>query len=254
MAVSSTWLVGSSTISATNLVVGGFAHAVAGGTYYLYDATAGLSLIKQVENAIAAQVPGSTVRILQNRKVKIDFNGSSTAITIPSAIATLLGFTGSPYGGATTRTAEQVSPLLWSPGWPETPTGSPVGTAGHRVYDRVMTSSPTGMSFDVTWHSYSTMVEWSWVAVMPGRSWTTAELGGEYVTFFNEVIVPGEKFKCYSQMTEDDASSSNVTWQTALGPYVCREPEYEWYQRFNSRTDALGANISINAMVTAEIT
>jgi hypothetical protein len=254
MAISSTWLVGSDTISASTLVVGGVNRVVSAGSYYLYDSTAALSLIKQVENAIALTAAGSTVRILQNRKVKIDFNGASTSLTIPEPLARLLGFTGSPYAGATSRTAENVSPLLWSPGWPETPTGNPVGVAGHKEWDRVVTASPTGLTFDVTYHSSTTMVEWSWFAVRQDRAWTTAEADGEYVVFFEETIVSGNRFKCYSQISEDDASSSNVTWTTGLGPYFVPEPDYGWYVRFKSNSDAMGVNISIEAIKTSEIT
>lgn len=255
MAVSSSWLVGSFNLAANATVtVNATNKTVLAGDYYLRDATAGLSLIAALQTEIAAVVAGSTVYIGQDRKVRIDFNGNATTIAIASTLRAVLGFTQASYGPVTSVTAENVSPLLWSPGWPETTKGSPVGVTGHKVYDRIMTSSPTGLTFDVTLHHSTTMVEWSWFAVRQDRAWTTTGADGEYVVFFDEVIVAGYRFKLYSNVTEDDASSTAVTWPTALGPYVVPEPDYEWYQRFVPNSDSLGANISIEAMLTSEYT
>ena len=252
----SSWLIGSITLSsAATLTIDGNDQDVAAGSYYLYDPTASLSLIKQVENAIAAVVAGSTVYIGRDRKVRIDFNGNSTTIDIPLAIRAALGFTQSSYAAATSRTAERVSTLLWSPGWPETPIGAPVGTAGRVVYDRVMTASPTGQTFTVTLHHSSTLVSWNWLAVRQDRAWTTSALPGEYVDFFDRIIVRGKRMKLYSNMSEDDASSTAVTWVSPLGPYIVPEPDWEWYRRFNPNSDSIGANISIeDALLTSEYT
>jgi hypothetical protein len=253
MTARTAWLVGSANLaSIATLVVGGVNQNVAAGDYYLRDSDDDLSLIKQVENAIAVQVAGSTVTIQKDRKVHIDFNGNSTTLTIPAALQELLGFTGSPYAGATSRTAENVSSLLWSPGWPETPTGSPVGAPGRQVWDRVMTASPTGLSFDVTVLSSVTLISWAWYAVRQDRAWTASQAPGEFVVFFEDMIVAGRRFKFYSGIEEDDASTTEVTWTTTTGPYVVPEPDYDWYQRFRASSDSLGVNIEIKAMKTSE--
>jgi len=255
MAVESSWLVGSITITAATLTINGDNQVVAAGSYYLRDATAGLSLITAVQAAIAAEVAGSTVVVCKDRKVRFDFNATPTTITFPASIRAALGLSSGVYGPVTTLTAESVSTLLWSPGWPETTIGSPVGVAGRKVHDRVMTASPTGQTFDVTTHWSSTLLSLSWTAVSQARGWTTGQLAGEFYDFFDRIIVAGKRWKLYSNVTEDDASSAAVTWPTALGPYVVPDPDYDWYQRFNPRSDSLGSNISItDALLVGEYT
>lgn len=253
-AITSSWLIGQITLSSSaTIVVGGNNVVVPAGDYYLRDGTAGLSLINVIETGIAGVYTGSTVRILKNRRVKFDFNGNSVTLVIPVALQRALGFTGSPYGAATTRTAENPSYLLFSPAWPETTTFSPVGVAGRPVSDRVMKASATGQTFWVTKHSSTTMLDLSWFAVPQSRAWTTSETPGEYKVFFDEVIDAGRRFKLYSQMEEDEDDATAVSWTTALGPYVVPNPNYDWFVRFEPRTDSLGANIEIKAMKTGEI-
>ena len=234
--------------SNATVTIGGTPRTIAAGHYYLPD------LLSALQTEVVAVVPGSTVKLLKNRKVHIDFNGSSTTLAIPASLAEELGFTSSPYAGATSRTAENVSRLWWSPGWPETTELSPVGLAGRKVYDRVMTSSPTGLTFDVTTHHSQTLLDMRWFAVPQDRVWTTAENPWEYASFFDQVIVQGYRFKLYSGLsaTEDPNSTDEMVLPTALGPYVVPEPNYEWYQRFNQNSDALGANIEIRALKTSE--
>lgn len=251
----SSWAVGCITLtSSATIVVGGSNVVIPAGTYYLRDAKPELSLVDMIETGIAGVHAGSTVRILKNRKVVIDLNGNSATLTIPIALQQALGFTSSPYAAATSHTAENVSYLLWSAGWPETTTNSPVGVAGRKRYDRVMTSSPSGQTFHVTVHHSVTMLDLSWKFVRPERSWSPAEAPGEYSVFFERVIVPGMRFKLYSQMAEDDNSTSPVTWSTSVfGPYVVPTPDYDWYQRAVASTDSLGSSVSIEAMKTSEV-
>lgn len=253
MAIYSTWAVASFALaSSATVTIGGTDRTIPAGSWYLRDEDSAQSLIDKLQTEIAAVVAGSTVRVLRNRKVHIDFNGSSPTLAIPSSLAEVLGFTSSPYAGATSRTAENVSRLLWSPGWPETASKSPSGNPGRKVYDRVMTASASGLSFDVTVHSSTTLLDLSWQAVRQERAWTSAEGPGEFVDFFDRVIVTGDRFRLYADVLEDDASSAEVTWTTARGPYVVPDPDYDWYRRFVATSDSLGANIEIRAMKTSD--
>lgn len=254
MAIYSSWLVGSfQLVNDATITVNASDVVVSAGSYYLRDATDSLSLIKQVETAIASVVAGSTVYIGQDRKVRIDFDGNATNITIPSTLRAVLGFTQAGYGPVSLLVAERVSTLLWSPSWPETTEGSPVGVPGHKVYDRVMTSSPTGLTTNVTIHYSTTRVKLRWFAVPSDRAWTTDELPGEFNQFFNDIIVYGRNMKLYSQMLEDEASGAAVSWTAGLGPYVDPDPDFAWYKRFVSNSDSLGANIEIDLQVTGEL-
>lgn len=255
-AVESAWLVGSTTLSSSaTLVVGGSDAVVAAGTYYLRDATASLSLIGQIQTAIAAIYAGSTVVIQRDRKIKIDLNGNSATLTIPSALQALLGFTSSPYTAATSHTAEAVSTLLWSPGWPETPVGHPVGTTGYRVPNWVQTSSPSGLTTRTTVHgTAATLTELQWFKVSQARVRTTdAGEPGEFQRWMTAVCEPGYRWKLYSGVTEDDASTTAVTWPTpALGPYVLRDPSWDWYTRAIPNTDRM-SDLSIKGVLVSEV-
>lgn len=255
MAVPASWLVGSFRLADdATIVVGGNDVIIPAGDYYLRHATTALSLIDVIEAGIAGEYTGATVRILKNRKVEIDLNGNSETLVIPSALQEALGFTSSPYAAATSRTAENVSTLLWSAGWPETTTRSPVGVLGRKVSDRIMVASATGATYVVTKHHTTIMADLSWSAVRQDRTWTTDEDGlpGEFRRFFDVVIDPGYRMTLYPNVMEDDASSDEVTWPDGLGPYVVPEPDYDWYTRFVAVTDSLGANIDLKCMVTSE--
>jgi hypothetical protein len=254
-AISSSWLVGSLTLTdAATIVVGGNNAAVAAGTYYLRDASPSLSLIDTIQTAIAAHYAGSTVRVQRDRKVRIDLNGASASLTIPAALQAALGFTGSPYGSATGRTAEAVSTLLWSPGWPETPIGHPVGSSGVEIPNWVQTSSPSGLTTRTTTHGVSARVtELQWQQVLQARVWTTSDgQPGEFRRFHREVLTPGRRWKLYSGITEDDSSTTAVTWTTALGPYVLRDPDWRWFNRSISNTDRR-SSITLKGTLVSEV-
>jgi len=243
------WLIGSFELAANaTITVNGAPVVIGAGAYYLRDASPALSLIDTVQAAIA----GSTITIGRNRKVRITFAGGTT-IAIPVALRAALGFTQPSYGPSLIIIAESVSRLLWSPGWPEKPRHSPVVAEGRKHWDRVMTSSPTGETVDVTLHHSMTLADWSWSAVRPDRAWTAAAAPGEYVDFFERIIVFGHPFKLYPQIEESDSSATAVTWTTPFGPYVVPDPDYDWYTRFSPNTDAVGANIEIAAMKTSEL-
>lgn len=248
-------LIGSfSLASAATVTVAGTDRTIPAGDWYLWDNGSAYCLLTKLQTEIAAVRAGSTVKLCKDRKVRIDFNGVSTTLVIPDAIADELGFTGSPYAGATSRTAEAVSRLLWVPGWPETTEGHPIGTPGRKVFGRIATASPTGQTYDVTTHYDQTLARWRWRAVPQARAWTTARAGGEFVRFFDEVICTGDRFKFYSGDTAvaDEASTAELSLPTALGPYFVPDPTYDWYERFVAQTDSLGANIEIAANVTSE--
>lgn len=242
--------------SNATVTIAGTDRTIPAGDWYLWDDGSAYCLLTKLQTEIAAVRPGSTVKLCKDRKVRITFNGVSTTLVIPDAIADELGFTSSPYAGATSRTAEAISRLLWVPSWPETTQGHPIGSAGRKVYDRVATSSPTGLTYDVTTHHHQTLAGWRWSAVPQARAWTPAEAPGEFVRFFNEVIVPGHRFKLYTgdEATADEASTAELVLPDALGPYWVPDPPFDWYERFVSVSDSLGANIEFEASLTAEFT
>jgi len=253
MAVTANWLVGSIVLlEDVTVVVAGNNKTISAGTYYLYDAMLSRSLIGKLEAVIQTEVAGASVELLQNRKVRIDFDAVSTTIAIPADLQDVLGFTSSPYAGATSRTAEAVSTILWSGGYIARPANARVGAAGYRVTDRVLRTSPSGLTFYSTKHHTATRNSFSWNAVREDRAWPQNEAPGSYVIFEREVIEPRRRFKIYT-VVEDDASSSAASLGGVLGPYIAPNPDPQWYQRFVDNTDSCGANIlGLDVIVVGE--
>lgn len=224
-AIDTCWLVGSFTLAEdADVTVNGNDHTVSAGTYYLRDATNGNSLIYQLQTAIAAEVPGSTVHIGADRILRIVSGAGALTLAIPSELQAVTGLAASPSVG-TTVAADEPSTLLWSPGWPETSTGHPSGVTGRPVYDRVQTVSSTGLTTRTTLHHAQTLAEWSWFSVDQSRAWTTdGGEPGEFRRFWQDVLLPGENFKLYPEISEDATVTTTVTWTTALGPYVASGP------------------------------
>lgn len=255
VAIEAAWLVGSATTSSSaTIVVGGNNVVISAGTRYLEDASSSLSWIDTIETGIAGVYAGSTVRVLQSGLVKIDLNGNSATLTIPAALQQILGFTSSPYGAATTHTAEVSSTLLWRPGWPETTIGHPVGTEGYEVPNWEQTASASGQTVRTTEHGTAAkLTELFFAQVQRARVWTTDDgQPGEYRRWWREVLKPGYRWKLYSGITEDSASTSAVTWTTAQGPYKVRELDPKWWNRAIQQVDS-HTNITIKGTLTAEI-
>ena len=252
-AIDSSWLVGEFVLAVNATVtINATDRTITTGRYYLRDATSALSLIAALQTEVAAVVGGSTVVIGQDRILRVISGGGALTLAIPASLRDVLGLVAAPAVG-TTVAATSISTLLWSPGWPETTTGHPVWADGFDARDRVHTMSPTGLTSTVTTHHTQRKASWFWSAVPSDRCWSSSEAGGEFYRFFTDVLVPGYRFKLYSQVSEDVSSSTAVTWPTAFGPYVARELSDEWYSRFIPTTDSLGSNITLMASITSEI-
>jgi hypothetical protein len=250
----SNWLIGSVRLAtAATIVCNGVDVVIPAGTYYLRDATGSLSLIGLIAAGLAGVVPGTTCYIGRDRKLRIVSGGVALTLTIPSALQAVLGLAGAPTPG-TTITAALISTLLWSPSRRGTPAGVPLGITGRVIDDVVQTVGPDGAKIRTTFHNSMTVIAWSWLAVPQARVWTTdAGLGGEFKAFDTAVIRYGLRFKFYDQVDEDSASSTAVTWPTALGPYVANVGKQDWFARMVSVLD-VWANLDLAATLTAEIT
>jgi len=253
-AIESSWLIGSITLTTSaTIVVDGVDNAViAAGTYYLYDATPGLSLIAAILAAVTPHMTTPAIYVARDRKLRVTA-GANFTWTIPTVLQDALGF-GASIGSTSSATASSISNLLWSAGWPETPIGHPVGTVGYEIENWQQTSSPSGLTTRTTIHgTAATLTELFWSKVLQARVWTTAEAGGEFRRFWTGVCAPGARWKLYSGITEDEASSTTVSWTTSLGPYVVRDPEWRWFTRSLANTDRF-TDITVKGTKVSEIT
>ena len=257
MAISTAWLIGSYVVPATQITVDGSAVALTSAEqgWYLYHDTDALSLIDQLEDVLLAQgVTLATVRVLENRKVKISASGNFSITWGSTLSRDLFGFTGN-LAGASTYTAQNISPLLWSPGKPESPTESPLGVTGRKVYDTKLSVAPDGTTVADS-HYTQRVNTFTWSHVPMDRFQTSSEVGGEYVVFFDYVLRNGYKFHLWRTIAEDVDGTNAVTWTTSLGPYSYRQtrgllsPDFQRSPGFE-RVDRR-AQVSLDCLIVPE--
>jgi hypothetical protein len=223
------WLVGSSELPATTYQIHAADYEIPAGHYYLRHSAPLLSLVDRLQaDLIDAGYADAAVFVAKDRRVRITSAGDDIDIDWPTQLAALYGFTGN-LAGDNSYTAPSVSPLLWSPGKPETPQESPLGTLGRRVYDTQFGTSPDSLQVADS-HNTQIVQTFAWSFVPTERFQTVAQdlgttgtIQGEYTRFFDVVLRNAEHFYLYRYIPEDTASSVAVTWpDPGLGPYGYR--------------------------------
>jgi hypothetical protein len=220
----SCWIIGSvKDLAAQTLTVQGGAQVITAGSRYLYSDSAGLSMLRAVQDALAgAGLVGVGAVLLRNRKVRLSANSNFSVVwPADNVLRNLLGFTGN-LAGASTYTAANVSPLLFSPGRTESPQMAPLGVVGHKVLTTYHAISPLdGSASSVTHGSTGRRYNQFVFNNVPAARYQTAdENGGEWVVFFETVCAPAYSFHLWRLVEESDASTSVATLTTSLGPYV----------------------------------
>ncbi|MCY0990624.1 hypothetical protein OV203_26005 [Nannocystis sp. ILAH1] len=218
------WLIGSRYLPPTPITIEGnvydFSSASQG--WYLYHPTGALSLVGRLQ-ALLLSVPiaGASVVILRNRKVRISADGNFSITWTDAILRNLLGFSAN-LSGQSSYTAPNISPLLWSPFKPESPADAPLGVAGRPAYDTQAVCAPDGTSvFTSHFTQYLNSFEWQLVPNERYQTTSPPSVGGEYLTFFDQVLVRAGKFWLWRGIDEG-SDTTPVTWTSALGPYVLR--------------------------------
>lgn len=258
----SAWFVGSVTLPEVTLVgFDGDDITLAAGTYYLRHTTAALSLLDAFNSAIdasAASITCTSCFIRRDRRVQINLSGIAdlqfdTVSTNGELLAAALGFEGDQ-SGASSYVADFVSPLLWSPGFPATPT-TISGVEGYSVDDKVIYRSQDGSQSVTYLYSSSTYQEWSWSHVVPERLRITdgaPDDGGTFHRFYESVYKLGLRFFMYPSVSEDDSSSTIVSFGTGIGPYVRRSDTGDWYKR-NVPNAEVSSPLDLNGHIVDEL-
>lgn len=196
--------------------------SVAAGSYYLHDAAnSALSLLNATRIALNthSELGGTTANICRDRLVRITTN-QSAEITWPPLLRTLFGMPEVTVGSD--HVAEDVSPLLWSPGKPESPAAR-LGSDGFVYSDVAVSVSATSVVTSVE-NNTGVQNSFEWPTVLMDRVWTEPRTGGTYESFFATVLRRFRRFKLWRAVTED-ASDATVTWGEYLpstGAYVMR--------------------------------
>ena len=232
----SAWLVASLSVPDLDVAWDGAAtQTVASGTYYLRHATPASSLLEQVRVAMGVGVLAPAVTMLRNRRVRLSGANSFDIDFLDPQLGRLLGFANDTYPTATSHVAENVSPLLWSPGWLATPT-TLEGTAGYVVNDRAVLRSTDMSRQQVDQYHEGVFQELEWSDILVGRMRVADSLdgGGTFHTWLETAAKLGYRFTWYVQQDES-SSATPVVWDDAnsFGPYVLRLDRFDddWYRR-----------------------
>lgn len=214
------WLVGSVKGADNDVTIAGSAQNIAG-DLYRYHPTPALSLLGAwLTAATAAGLGAPTAVLTRDRRVKLGNGANFTVTWDDTELRDLLGFTGN-LAGASSYTATNVSPLLWSPAKPLRPELSPRGTAGIRTPHNYWTQSPyDGSPFVVAHGSGRVDQRYSCGMVAIDRVFTADEAGGEWVRFFGDVAAKGASFYVYQDVTEESGSATTASLTDGLGPYA----------------------------------
>lgn len=217
---STAWLIGSIKSLDYALTVDATAGSVTG-SRYLYSATGSLSILDAVRLAlVAAGYAGASAVLTRDRRVKLSSGAGNFAITWDDTeLRDLLGFTGA-LAGASSYTATNVSPLLWSPAKPLRPELSPLNTTGIPRPQSYFTTSPSDGSTFVVSHGERIDQRFTCNMVAVSRVFTSAKAGGEWIAFFRDCAAKGASFYVFPSVTEEPGSSTTATLSGGLGPYA----------------------------------
>lgn len=198
------------------------------GDYYLDDSTASLSLAEAWATALAthSEITAASCVLSQDRLMRTSatVNGTGTfTATFPanSIVLDMLGYNSNLSPAAASFTADRISSYLWVPGRTESPQLSRLGTEGRYHYDTQILSAGTSHRTAVS-NNKRRHALWKFYSVDNARVWSEDELGGEWITFFDTVLVKAWLFKLYRNTTNDESSTSDVSLSSAnrQGPYV----------------------------------
>lgn len=259
--VESSFCIGSyADLPVQSVTIAGSAQVVAAGTYYLWDPSAGLSLLAKVQAAMtAAGVAGAAAELLGSGHVRLKSSGAAfTVVWGPGVVSlkTLLGFS-ADLAGSSSYTAPLKSPLFWSPRKPELPS-APLGVRGNKRYNVMQTFSPYSGIVESLRHGYREYNTFKWEKVDADRVRTAAELGGEFAKFYETVFVPSARWKLYHDASDDPLSTTAFTYDVQLGPYITilgsKGAEWKWDRsRGFEWTDDCIDIIDVTVTVTPEI-
>lgn len=255
----SAWIIGSVRLDASNIEVNGNNEVTSAGYWYLRHSSPVVSLIDHFETLIHTQAPNATVFITEGRRVRIEPDaGEPVGIDWLSntTLRDLLGFTGNITESEDPATATNISPLLWSPGFPATP-DTVLGTPGYVVRDQTTQVSADGTQAQTTSYYSQNHQDLRWTEVMAERMRVAegTDGGGTFHELYEQSLVLGYSCRYYEQVTEVDGSNTAVTWDdssdNSFGPYVLRQRNPRWYRRAVRNADAYSP-LTLQLMQVAE--
>jgi hypothetical protein len=180
-------------------------------SWYLYDDFSAWDLFAGLGNAINLHSALSDVALVLGVDLRIRLVSSvSFSMVLPTdnILRNLLGFTASLSPSALTHTAANISPLLWSPGKPMTQEAR-VGTDGIPIADTAVGMSGPGTLVAREFNEYRRDTL-SARYLLNSKVWTAAEAGGEFISFWRNVLRLRRRFKVWRNYPEDLTDHSTL--------------------------------------------
>lgn len=247
-------LVGSvESLAAQTVTLDGSPETLATGNYYLRESTTSRSLLDAFKALmVSAGIAGADCFLGKNKKAQLRGSGTFTVSWTSTTLRNLLGFTQGNLSGAATYEADSISKLIWSPAYRARP-ATILGVEGYSMPDTEITSNQEGTTSVATTHYTATLQNLDWDSVHISKVWTTAEAGGEFEAFRDEVLQPVARFYHLDSIIENDSLATEIDWASAtkLGPYKTRKPIRDWYSRKIPQVD-LYSSIDLPLIKVAE--
>jgi hypothetical protein len=189
-------------------------NATYGDSVYLASNTAAMSLLGLVSAAMATAETGGTCILQQNGKIKLSATGTFNLTWTTTLLRDLLGFTQGnlPASGPDVNSyeADEISPLLWTSGMTSSPGGAVLDLSGSKHHDAIRTQAPDGTQVTRIFGTAVRRNHFKWTYIPKEYHQTTGDLGGELSRFWDEVLVKGNKFSLYRDITFDSTSSTTM--------------------------------------------
>jgi hypothetical protein len=216
---------------------------LAANSWYLFDDVSAWDLFNALGASLMTHSVLNDVALFLGVDLRIRINSSiAFALTWPTnnILRNLLGFTAG-LASNTLHTATNISPLLWSPGKPATQEAR-VGTDGIPVADTAVGMSGPGTLIAREFNEYRRDTL-TFRYLLNSKVWTTDEAGGEFISFWRNVIRLRRRFKVWRNYPEDltdhttlqnPNDSTNPGPLPSTGAYKYTGPnEMPWGREFN---------------------
>jgi len=244
-------------MSSQTITTGKGSASIAAGNYYLDHSTDSLSLCSALESALG-DIPEFTpqVFIKKDRHIRVTFSSAASLdFTSAQTLKTLLGASSDTYSSSASHDFENISPLLWSPGYPGEFIYTPNGIQHNKeIVESVHKSLDLS---NIQQETFGTRKRqgWQWDSIMASRLHTTDQngLGGELRKFVDNVINLKYRFNVYDLVEEDDNSTAEITLTTKLGPYKKLEAVKRVWSRKKGTADDWGSFILDDCYVVTEM-
>ncbi len=232
------------------------------GGLYLVHPTAALDMLDQLVLAMtAAGVAAPQAFITEQRYVRLTSSGVFTIdwTTGATGLRDLLGFTGN-LAAATSYTATNRSPLLWSPGKVFTP-DDVLGSHGRRVLDLSATFGKGGNLTVRREGAPEVVNRFSAMHVPKARYYAgpPTPAAGDFVHFWENELCTAKKWHVMRGVTEGPSVTASASYgsATVIGPYVADMSDASFRRTPFARSSGFGLvdayyDVSIPAVVTEQ--